>query len=82
MLCSGNSDSVAAESPPTCFRLPKLGERDPYFSLTKFTYLRLEKAGCINLIRVVVPGNVHGSVLVNYKQVESYLAGLAAKEAE
>lgn len=83
MQCSEQSDNVARDtSAPKFFRLPKLGEKDPYFSLSKFTYLRLEKAGAIQLVRVVIPGNDHGSVLVDYAQVEKYLNSLATKETK
>jgi hypothetical protein len=83
MLCSEPpNDSSRAQDAPKFFRLPKLGERDPYFSLTKFTYLRLENAGAIKLTRVVIPPNDHGSVLVEYAQVEKYLDGLTLKEVD
>ncbi len=75
MLFSPKTTERSAEV-PRFFRLPADGQRDPYFSLTRRTYLRLEKAGGIKLARMTLPGKDRGSVLVEFSQVLGYLSSL------
>ena len=82
-MCSENSDDPAhAPSVPKFFRLPRAGAKDPHFSLTRLTYLRLERAGALKLTRITMPGKDRGSVLIETEQMLSYLRGLAAAEAK
>jgi len=61
---------------PEFFRLPKSGERDPYFGLPRTTYYELEKAGTIGLVRLRKRGNIRGTTLIPFDQVLTYLRGL------
>lgn len=82
-MCSeppDNSSSLAPGAPPKFFRLPSVGTQDPYFSLARLTYLRLEKAGAIILTRVTMPGKDRGTVLVETEQVMNYLRSLAGSK--
>ena len=64
---------------PETFRLPKPGQRDPYFGLPRTTYYELEKAGTIRLIRLRKRGNIRGTTLIPFDQVLAYLRGLSAE---
>ena len=61
---------------PEMFRLPKPGERDPYFGLPRTTYYELEKTNTIRLIRLRKRGNLRGTTLVPFDDVSAYLRGL------
>ena len=61
---------------PETFRLPKPGERDPYFGLPRTTYYELEKTNTIRLIRLRKRGNLRGTTLVPFDDVSAYLRGL------
>ena len=58
---------------PETFRLPKTGQRDPFFGLPRTTYYDLEKSGTIRLIRLRKRGNVQGITLVPFDAVLDYL---------
>ena len=58
---------------PVTFRLPRYGERDPYFGLTRNTYYFGESQGWWNLIRLVAPGKEKGITLVPYAQVAAHI---------
>ena len=64
---------------PEMFRLPKTGERDPFFGLPRTTYYELEKANAIRLIRLRKRGNLRGITLVPFDDVSAYLRGLAGE---
>ena len=64
---------------PEMFRLPKPGERDPYFGLPRTTYYELEKTNTIRLIRLRKRGNLRGTTLIPFDQVLEYLRGLTAE---
>jgi hypothetical protein len=61
---------------PEAFRLPRPGERDPYWGLSRAWYYEAEKAGILKLIRLRKRGNIRGVTLVPYDDV----AALIAKE--
>jgi hypothetical protein len=67
-----------SENRPETFRLPRPGQRDPYFGLPRTTYYELEKAGTIRLIRLRKRGYVRGTTLIPFDQVRAYVFGLAA----
>jgi hypothetical protein len=60
---------------PVTFRLPKQGERDPYFGLSRSFYYELEKAGVIQMRRLCKRGNVRGTTLIIFDQVLVYVLG-------
>jgi hypothetical protein len=64
---------------PEMFRLPKPGQRDPYFGLPRTTYYELEKAGTIRLVRLRKRGNIRGTTLIAFDQVLAYLRGLTTE---
>jgi hypothetical protein len=72
----------ATISRPETFRLPKPGQRDPYFGLPRTTYYELEKAGTICLIRLRKRGYTRGTTLIPFDQVLAHLRGLSAEAAK
>ena len=54
---------------PETFRLPRPGERDPFWGLGRSFYYAAEKAGDIKLIRLRKRGNIRGVTLVPYDAV-------------
>ena len=58
---------------PETFRLPKPGQRDPFFGLSRSFYYELEAAGKIRLIRLRKRGNTRGITLIPYEQVLEYV---------
>ncbi|MEY2480644.1 MAG: hypothetical protein QOI04_1571 [Verrucomicrobiota bacterium] len=79
-----NLDSVLTATPnpgaasvrPETFRLPKAGQRDPYFGLPRTTYYELEKAGTITFLRLRKRGNMRGTTLIPFDQMLAYVRGL------
>lgn len=55
--------------PPTTFRLPQSGTRDPYFGLTRSFYYASEAAGQLKLVRLTKRGNQRGVTLVPYDAI-------------
>ena len=70
----GNGQSIRPET----FRLPKPGQRDPYFNLSRSAYYELEAAGAIRFIRLRKRGNMRGITLIPFDQVLSYLRSLTS----
>jgi hypothetical protein len=58
---------------PVTFRLPKPGQRDPYFGLSRSKYYELEKAGKIQMRRLCDRGNIRGTTLIIFDQVLNYV---------
>jgi hypothetical protein len=58
---------------PETFRLPKPGQQDPYFGLSRTAYYELEATGAIRFIRLRKRGNTRGIVLIPFDQVRDYL---------
>ena len=74
------SETGATTTKPETFRLPKPGQRDPYFGLPRTAFYELEKAGAIRLIRLRKRGYTRGVTLIPFDQVCAHLRG-AMKEA-
>ena len=74
--CAPLRDDAVATIKPETFRLPRPGERDPYFGLPRTTFYELEKAGIIRLVRLRKRGNIRGITLIPFDQVLTYLRGL------
>jgi hypothetical protein len=72
------------ENLPVTFRLPKPGERDAFFGLSRATYYSLESDGQLRLLRLRQKGRVRGTTLVPTSDVLAILEaagrGAAAKE--
>ena len=81
-LTPGSLDSAANAIRPETFRLPKAGQRDPYFNLSRSTYYELEAAGAIQFIRLRKRGNTRGITLIPFDQVLAYLRSLASRRKE
>jgi hypothetical protein len=54
---------------PEFFRLPRTGERDPFFGNSRSQYYAMEKAGEIRLVHLRPKGKTKGIVFVPYDQV-------------
>lgn len=54
---------------PTTFRLPRVGQRDPHFGLSRSWFYAAEGDGRINLIRLREKGKKRGTTLVLTEQV-------------
>ena len=65
---------------PVTFRLPKQGQRDPYFGLSRSKYYELEKAGKIRMRRLCERGNIRGTTLIIFDQVLNYVLGQAPRD--
>lgn len=61
---------------PEFFRLPKNGERDPFFGLPRSTYYELEKEGAISLKRLKKRGALRGTTLLPYDETLAYIRSL------
>lgn len=66
-----------APSEPIAFPLPQRGG-DPYWHLSRSTWYALEKSGLIRFLRIRLPGNIRGRVLIDYQQASEALRKLAA----
>ncbi len=65
-----------AKSPlyvPEFFRLPRTGERDPFFGNSRSQYYALEKAGEIRLVHLRPKGKTRGTVFVPYAAVAKHI---------
>jgi hypothetical protein len=67
------SNSVRSNIKPETFRLPKSGEKDPFFGLSRSFYYELEATGVIRLIRLRKRGNSRGITLIPYDEVQNYI---------
>jgi len=65
-------------SPPETFRLPRVGERDPHFGLSRSHYYALNKCGTIKFRRSCRQGKSRGVTLIDYDQVHQHIFGRAA----
>jgi len=66
---------------PETFRLPKSGQRDPHFGLSRSGIYELERMGVIRLIRLRKRGNVRRTTLVPFDQVAAYIRGVGNETA-
>jgi len=63
---------------PEFFRLPKVGQRDPWFGFTRRYFYQGEERGHWQLIRLRSRGRTRGAVMVPYDQVADFIRGKAA----
>jgi hypothetical protein len=54
---------------PTTFRLPRVGQRDPHFGLSRSWFYSAEENGRIKLIRLREKGKTRGTTLVPTEDV-------------
>jgi hypothetical protein len=54
---------------PVTFRLPRTGERDPYFGLSRAWFYSAEADGRIRLIRLREKGKSRGTTLVPTEEI-------------
>jgi hypothetical protein len=59
-----NTGSPKLQELPITFRIPRVGERDPYFGLSRSWYYAAEAAGLISLIRLREKGKTRGTTLI------------------
>jgi hypothetical protein len=73
---SVNTDSPKQQQQllPITFRLPRTGERDPIFGISRSWYYAAEADGRINLIRLREKGKKRGTTLVPTEQVLRLIA--------
>jgi hypothetical protein len=66
------TEPLQAKSPPQWrpefFRLPRTGERDAFFGLSRSWYYAAERQG-LKLVRVRTRGKARGTVLISYDAV-------------
>ena len=58
---------------PEFFRLPKAGERDPHFGLSRSFYYEAETLGLLQLVRIRKRGRIRGVTLVPYDRVLAHI---------
>jgi len=63
-----NSCQIPANAPVT-FRIPSLGQRDPYFGLPRSMYYKLEEEGALKMIRLREKNKKRGTTLVPFADV-------------
>jgi hypothetical protein len=66
---------------PVTFRLPKSGDRDPYFNLPRATYYALEADGQLKLVRLRQKGRRRGTTLVATADVLAVLEAAEEKKS-
>ncbi len=59
-----NTGSPKLKELPVTFRIPRVGQRDPHFGLSRAWYYAAEADGRINLIRLREKGKTRGTTLV------------------
>jgi hypothetical protein len=64
---------------PETFRLPKPGERDPYFGLPRTAYYELEQDGRLQLVRLRKRGHQRGITLIPFDDVLAVIRGEGAR---
>jgi hypothetical protein len=62
---------------PFSFRLPREGERDPTYGLTRNAYYQFDREGLIKLRRLTTPGKSKGRTLVLHSEVQALLQSQA-----
>ena len=58
---------------PEFLRLPRTGERDPYFGGSRSYYYQLEREGSVKLVHVRPRGKARGITLVPYDAVVAHV---------
>jgi hypothetical protein len=59
-----NTGSPELQQLPITFRLPRVGQRDPYFGLSRSWYYAAEADGRLSLIRLREKGKSRGTTLI------------------
>jgi len=70
-----NTGSPKLQELPITFRLPKVGQRDPYFGLSRSWYYAAEADGRLSLIRLREKGKTRGTTLIPSAGVLAALGG-------
>ncbi len=70
-----NTGSPKLKELPVTFRLPRVGERDPHFGLSRAWYYNAEADGRLALIRLREKGKKRGATLVPSAGVLALLEG-------
>ncbi len=76
---AANTGGPKLQELPITFRIPRVGERDPHFGLSRAWYYAAEANGLISLIRLREKGKTRGTTLIPSAGV---LAVLAANQPE
>jgi hypothetical protein len=69
------------ENLPVTFRLPRPGDRDAYFNLSRATYYALEADGQLKLLRLRQKGRRRGTTLVATADVLAVLEAAEEKKS-
>ena len=64
-----------ASTPPIAFPLPARGG-DRFWGLSRSTWYSLERKGVIHFLRIRLPGNIRGRVLIDYAEAAAALRRL------
>jgi hypothetical protein len=67
------STTTTLRGHPETFRLPRYGERDPYFGLTRNSYYFGESQGWWKLVRLIAEGKEKGITLVPFAAVAAHI---------
>ena len=70
-----NTGSPKLKELPITFRLPKVGQRDPHFGLSRAWYYNAEADGRLALIRLREKGKKRGATLIPSAGVLALLEG-------
>ncbi len=70
-----NTGSPKLKELPITFRLPRVGQRDPHFGLSRAWYYAAESDGRLSLIRLREKGKKRGATLVPSVAVLALLEG-------
>jgi len=71
---SPNSSPDVPLCRPEYFRLPRSGQRDPYFNCTRSWYLQKEREKALHLSRILQSGKNRGIVLIPYAAMLTLIA--------
>ena len=70
-----NTGSPKLKELPITYRLPRVGERDPHFGLSRAWYYNAEADGRLALIRLREKGKKRGATLIPSSAVLALLEG-------
>jgi len=70
-----NTGSPKLQELPITFRLPRVGQRDPHFGLSRAWYYNAEADGRLALIRLRERGKKRGATLIPSAAVLALLEG-------
>ena len=72
---AANTGSPKLKELPITFRLPRVGEKDPHFGLSRAWYYGAESDGRLSLIRLREKGKKRGATLIPSSAVLALLEG-------